>query len=253
MKTLGFLRITGAVIVASVLAGVTALAQVPGGSPTGVDAALAKLFGDFKAFSAKADVRVLDKDQQETMSSPMNFALLDQKIRVEIDLSKMKSRQMPAGAAQQLKQMGMEQITSIIRPDKKQMYIIYPATQSCLTMAMPKEETDAIDNPPKIEKSEVGNEMIDGHPCVKTKVTMTDAKGQKRDALTWNATDLKNFPVQIQTTDDSNTLVMRFSQVQFTVPEAAQFDPPNGYTKYSDMQEMMMGIMKKMMTNSGGK
>lgn len=239
--------------VVAVVSVISASAQMPTGSPAGVDATLAQLFGKIAAFSAKAEVRVLDKDQQETMATPMDFAFLDQKVRVDIDLSKLKSKQVSAAAAQQLKQMGMEQVSSLIRPDQKQMYIVYPAIQSCVKMPLPKEEAAAIDKPPKVTKTELGKETLDGHPCVKTKVTLTDDKGQTRNAVTWNASDLKDFPVQIQTADKDNTLIMRFSQIRLVKPDLQLFEPPAGYTQYADMQEMMMGVMKKMLGGAGAK
>lgn len=252
-KSAFLLRILAVATIGAALSGAVAFAQMPTGSPAGVDATLAQLFGNIAAFSAQANVRVLDKDQQETMTTPMAFAFRDQKVRVDIDLSKLKSKQVSTAAAQQLKQMGMEQVTSIIRPDKKQMYIVYPALQSCVTMPLPKEEVAAIDKPPKVAKAELARETLDGHPCIKTKVTLTDDKGQTRDAVTWNASDLKEFPVQIQTAEKDNTLIMRFSQVKFDKPDAQQFEPPTGYTQYADMQEMMMGVMKKMLSGAGGK
>jgi len=41
-----------------------------------------------------------------------------------------------------------------------------------------------------------------GRPsCVKNKVIVTDDKGDKHESTVWNATDLKNFPVKIETTN----------------------------------------------------
>src|SRR5512146_1993410 len=74
-------------------------AQMPGGPPAGMSAALTKLFGDLKAFTAKAVVQVLDEAQKEKVSLPMDFALLDNNVRVEMDLSQMKNKEMPPGAA----------------------------------------------------------------------------------------------------------------------------------------------------------
>jgi hypothetical protein len=246
MKKCSVLRLVLAVAVGgAVLLGPTAKAQMPTDSLTGVDATLVKLFGDITAFSAKADVRTLDSEQKETIVAPMDFALLGQKIRMDVDLTKLKSKQLTPVAAQQLKELGMEQVTVFIRPDKKETSIAFHAIQSSLVTPLAKEELEAVANPPKVEKTELGRETIDGHACVKNKVVLTDNKGQQREATTWNATDLKNFPIQIQTTDKGSTLWMRFSQVQLTQPNATRFDPPAGYASYPDMQELVMGVMKK--------
>jgi len=249
MKKITFIKSALITVIAAwLLASSTAFSQMPGtGAPAGVNAALTKLFGNITAFSAKCDVRVLDKTQKETMAVAMNFALLDNKVRVEIDMTQMKASNLPPGAAESMKQMGMDRVVSIIRPDKKGMYINYPGMQSYVNMPLPKEDAEALEKNPKIEKTALGKETIDGHPCVKNKVVATDDKGQKNEAIVWNATDLKDFPVQIQTAKKENTVVMRYHQIQFAKPDAKQFDPPAGFTEYSDVQQLMQGAMKKMM------
>jgi hypothetical protein len=208
---------------------------------------LTKLFGDITAFSAKADVRVVDKTQKESMTMTMNFAFLDSKVRVEIDMAQMKGKDMPPGAAESMKQMGMDRIVSVIRPDKKAMYMIFSGMQSYVNMPPPKEDAAMLEKNPKIEKQVLGKETIDGHPCVRHKVVVTDDTGKKNEAIVWNATDLKDFPVQVQTTEKDNTVVMHYREVQFARPDARQFDPPGGFTEYGDMQQLMQGAMKKMM------
>src|SRR6266404_4038061 len=66
-------------------------AQFPNANQASLNGAMMKLFGATTAFSSKAQVRMLDKAQKETMSMPMNFALLDHKIRLEVDLTQLKS------------------------------------------------------------------------------------------------------------------------------------------------------------------
>ena len=237
--------------VLSLLVLASAYAQVPGpGGPAGMSAAITKLFGDVKAFTAKAEVQVLDNSQQEIVSMPMNFALLDKSIRVEMDLTQMKNKQMPPGVADSLKQMGMAHVISIISPSKKSAFVVYPDQKSLLLMPLSKEDADA-SKTPKLEKTALGKETVDGHACVKNKVVITDEKGEKVDATTWNASDLKDFPIQIQTKEAENTSIVKFKQVQFTAPDAAQFEPPTGYTQYNNQQELMQGIMKKVMQNQG--
>lgn len=226
----------------------TAAAQMPGAdSPAGVNAVLTKLFGNITAFSAKADVRVLDQAQKESMAMAMNFAFLDSKVRVEIDMAQMKGKDLPPGAAESMKQMGMDRIVSVIRPDKKTMYMVFPGMQSYVNMALAKDDAALLEKNPKIEKQVLGRETIDRHACVKHKVAITDDTGKINEAIVWNATDLKDFPVQIQTVENGNTVVMRYRDVQFARPDVKQFDPPGGFTEYADVQQLMQGVMKKMM------
>lgn len=219
-------------------------AQMPGGAgPSGVDMALLKLFGDNTNFAAKAQVRMLDETQQELMSMPMDFSMRDSNVRMDMDLTQAKGSSMPPGAADSLKQMGMAQLCSITRLDKNLAYVVYPGPKMLLSMPLPKE---ASKDSAKLEKTEQGKEELDGHPCVKNKVVFNDDSGKNVEALTWNATDLKDFPLQIQAKEKDNTSIIRFSQVKLTKPDAKLFEPPTGYTQYSNQMELMQAIMTKM-------
>lgn len=255
MKQLTFLKSALITVIAAwLLASSTALSQIPGtGAPAGVNAMLTRLFDNVAAFSAKADVRVLDKAQQESMSVTMDFAFSENKIRVEIDMAQMKAKNLPAGAADSLKQMGMNRVVSVIRPDKKATHIIYPGLQSYVTMPLSKEEVEALEKKPKAEKTALGKETLDGHPCVKNKVVITDDKGGKLESTIWEATDLKDFPVQISTKERDDTVMLRFKQVQFAKPDAKQFDVPAGFIEYGDIAQLMQGVMKKMMGGQSAK
>src|SRR5262249_44209986 len=156
----------------------------------------------------------------------------------------MKSKDVPPGTADALKQMGMSRVISLVRPDKKLIHIIYPDQKCYLNMTLPPEEAEAADKSVKLEKTPLGKETLDGHPCVKNKVvTPAVDKAQAMEATTWNATDLKDFPVQIQTQEKGNTTIMRFKQVQLAKPEAKDFELPADYKQYNDQQELILGIM----------
>jgi len=221
-----------------------ASAQVGPGGPGGMGAAITKLFGENRAFTAKAEVQLLDSSQKEIALMPMDFALLEKSIRVEMDLTQGKNREMPPGAADSLKQMGMARVISIINPNKKLAYVLYPDQKVVLNVPLPKDSTNSSASS-KVEKTPLGNETVDGHACVKNKVTLLDDAGQPVNVTLWNATDLKDFPVQIQTKEGDNTSMMKFKQVQLTKPEAALFEPPADYVQYSSQQEMMQAVLKK--------
>ena len=234
------------------LIGASAWAQMPGGSPAGINAALAQLFGKNNSFTAQAAMQVIGQDKKEMASGPLGFAMLNGSVRVDVDIAKLKSDQIPAAAAASLKQMGMERIASVFRADKKAMYLIYPSLEVSVDSPLSKEDAESLANPPKFTTTVLGKEVLDGVAVVKNKVSFTDAKGANHDAFTWTAPSLKGFPLQVQTEEKGNVLILRFSDVKLTKPEAKLFDIPAGYTKYADMQAMTMGVMKKMM-DSGGK
>jgi hypothetical protein len=253
MKTRAFGNRRGLALAVLFLLGVSAFGQVPGGAgPAGMSTALTKLFGNVTAFTARGEMQVTDKTRHEIAFWPMDFSLLDKKIRVEIDLTQTRNKDMPAGTAAALKQIGMSQVVSIIRPDKSLVYVIYPDQRVLMTMPLPKEDVDASKGP-KVIKTALGKETIDGHPCVKNRVLVSEPGGDTTEATTWDATDLKDLPIQIQTEEKDTVSVVRFKQVQFNPPSAAFFEPPGGFTQYDNPDDLKVGVMKKMLENAGKK
>jgi hypothetical protein len=248
MKPIQFLKLTAFVSSIMLTANVS-FAQIGSpGSPAGMDASLVQLFGDVKAFSAVCDMRMLDASQNEKLSGPMDFALLEEKIRVEVDMSKMKAKEMTPETIAMMKQSGMDRVISIVRPDKKNQTVIYPGMKACVSMPLPKKQADALDSKnSKMEKTPMGKETIDGHSCIKNKVVIKNEGSKPQEFLVWNASDLKDFPVQIQTSEDDQTVFMLFKQIQFSKPAAATFEVPSDYKKYDDMGSFMQDMMAKMM------
>ena len=223
-------------------------AQMPGGGGNGaVSSAMLKLFGKNPAFTAKMTVRILDGSNQETMTMPMTMAVSEGKVRNDVDMGEMKSAMIPPQAIAQMKQMGMDKMSSIVRMDLKKSFQVYPGMKSYLEVPMTAEDAQSLEKEPKIEKTELGKETIDGHASVKNKVVMTDAAGKAQEFTVWNATDLKDFPVQIQVKDNGQNVMMNYTDIKFAKTDAKQFEAPTGFTKYSSMQEFQQAMMQKMM------
>jgi hypothetical protein len=186
------------------------------------------------------------------MNMTMDFALLDGEMRAEVDMTQMKSKDMHPQAVAMMKQMGMDRIVSITRPGKKNQTQIYPNLKSSVTTPLSQTQLDMFEKEPRIEKTELGKETIDGHPCVKNKVVVTDSKGKTHESTVWNATDLKSFPVKIQTAEDDTTVVMLFKQIRLAKPDAAKFEVPSDYKHYDDAQAFQQALISKMMSGAGG-
>lgn len=160
---------------------------------------------------------------------PMDWASLEGKVRLEINLEQMTNKDLPAGTVASLKQLGMTRIISVFRPDKKTTYVIYPGIQSYQNMPLSPSEAAVSEKALKLEKSALGRETIDGHACVKNKVIVAGDKGSVLEAVTWNAADLKDFPIQIEMKEKKNNVRLRFSQVRFAKPDTKQFEVPANY------------------------
>ncbi len=225
-----------------------AIAQ-PTGAPTSpnFNAATSKLFGDNQAFSATMELQTTDPEKGDALTMPGKISFDSGKSRFEMDMAEMKSSRISPAQAAQMKQMGMSAIVTIGRPDKKNSYLIYPGLQSYVEMPMQDAEASASPNDYKIQMTELGKETVDGHPCVKNQVIVTDKQSNTNQFITWNATDLKNFPVRVQVAGESKPTTMSFKNVSFDKPAATQFDPPAGYTKYDSIMAMMRDQMMKQM------
>lgn len=219
---------------------------------TGMDAALARLFGEFTAFSADATVQVYDREEQEILSAPMKFAISDGNIRMDVEMSKLKSKDLPSGAAASLKQLGMETASTLILPEKGASYVIYPGLESILRVPLKPEALKSSGKDLRLEREEMGRETLDGHPCIRYRVNVSGASGATQKALTWNAQDLNGFPVQIQVLDGDHLVIMRFRKPNLAAPVASLFSLPGGYAQYDSQQALMQAVMMKAVSGFQG-
>jgi len=225
-----------------------------GGGPRDYGSAdMAKIFGKNDAFTATAEMSISDGQSPQPMEMEASYAFLKGNLRLEMDMSSMKGAQIPPQAAAQMKQMGIDRMINIYRSDKKLSYMIYPGQEAYCVLTPPTKQGDQPEEKaPKIEITELGKETVDGHPCVKNKVTFTTDDGSHHEITAWNATDLNDFPVKTQMQEGRSIITTRFRDVKLSGPAASEFDPPSNYKKYSSIQEMMMSSMQHMMPPGSG-
>jgi hypothetical protein len=154
-----------------------------------------------------------------------------------------------------MKQMGMGNIIMISRTDRKVTLAVYPGISGYVENPMSASATAASPSDYKMEATELGKETLDGHPCVKKKVVITGKEGSNHESTVWSASDLKDFPIKIESQEGGKTTTLLFKEVKLEKPDAGQFEAPAGYTKYTDMQTMMMQtmMMQGMMKNMGNR
>jgi hypothetical protein len=212
----------------------------------------ARLFGENTAYSATLELQSTDSSTGDTTTTPGKIAALDGKSRFEMDMAQIKGGHMPPQGAEQMKQMGMDKMVMISRPDKKVAYMVYPNLEAYAEMAIQNPDAAAPATNFKLETTELGKETLDGHPCVKNKAVVTDDKGNKHESIVWNATDLKNFPIKIETAEQGHKATLLFKDVKLAKPDASLFDPPAGYKHYDNLQQMMQQEMMKRMGGGMG-
>lgn len=215
---------------------------------------MAKIFGKNQTFTATAEVTIEDKSRPEPMQMESSYAVLQGNVRTETDMTSAKGIIMSPQVLAQMKQMGMDRTISIYRGDKKVAYLIYPGLKAYCQITpsdlQPTDKTEAKE--PKIEKTPIGKETVDGHPCVKNKVTITSDDGKEHEIIVWNATDMNDFPLKSEMQNGGATITTHFRDIKMSAPDAALFDPPTDYKLYGSMQEMMMANMQQLMPPRSG-
>ena len=98
--------------------------------------------------------------------------------RFEMDMTEIKGGNMPPQAAAQMKQMGMDKMITISRPDKNTTCMIYPGLQAYVENPIQDADAAKPASDFKSETTELGKETVDGHACVKNKVVVTDSSGK---------------------------------------------------------------------------
>src|SRR5206468_1504428 len=168
-------------------------------------------------------------------------------IRLEVDVNQIKSKELTPATIAPLKQMGMDKMVSIIRPDKRATLVICPSAQAYAEMPMSAEEAADWEKTYKVQKNPLAKETVEGHSCEKKKAVVSDDKGPKLEALVWDAADLKDLPIQMQINQAEAAALMRFREIQLARPDAKQFEAPAGFTKYDSMEKLMQGVTMKML------
>lgn len=213
----------------------------------GPDAVMEKLYGSNQAFSATMEMQLASTADSSPTTVAGKIFFDNGSSRFEMDMSEMKGGKMPPNAAAQMKSMGFDRVVTISQPGKKAAYMIYPNLQSYIEITPPDSASAATNEDSKIEATGLGKETVDSHPCTKNKTVITDKQGTKHEFTVWNADDLKNFPIKIETEEQGIAMTMSYKNISFFKPEAALFNPPASYTRYDNVQEMLQQVMMKRM------
>ncbi len=233
------LGLSGVIILLGLAAPPVLPAQAMGPEQAGVNGALLKLFAPTTAFSAQAEVRMLDKTGKETLSLTMGFAVLEGRVRVDLDMNKVRSAEIRPAQLAEFTRMGLNRVITVVRPDKKCAFIIYPALKAYAEVPMAPETVAEWTTDYRVQKNRLGQETIDGHPCERNRVTLTGKGSPPQTATVWNATDLAQFPVQIQLTQPETSIVLHYTAISRARPAAQDFEPPPGAVRYESVERLI--------------
>jgi len=186
------------------------------------------------AYSESAEIRDRTND--------IRYVALDGNIRIE----DVRNRQ---------KKTTVFKKTTIFRTREKKACVIYPELFSYCIIDAKSGKKDA--KPP--EQTELGKEIIDGHPCMKYRITRTSHDGQKIEEFVWEATDLNHFPVRRQTHTSTMlpsiqglepkstpiTFTTIFRNIKLERPDAALFLPSDLDFKWGTESEILSSVSRK--------
>ncbi|HEY3856116.1 MAG TPA: hypothetical protein VGO67_17130 [Verrucomicrobiae bacterium] len=202
---------------------------------------MAKLFGDHQAFSATLAFQTEGGASGKSLTMGGSMAYLNGVTRFEMDMTKMQGANIKPQAMAQMKRMGMDKIIVVSIPEKKVTRMMYPSMNAYVESALPDASSSgSATTDYKLSVTEIGSDTIDGHPCVKNKVVVTEPSGTLHESTVWNAKDMDKFPLKIEMSDNGKQVSMMFKDVKLDKPDAALFEPPAGSRKYDSMMDMMM-------------
>jgi ankyrin repeat protein len=194
----------------------------------------------------------------------MKYAYLDGKVRTEAEFSGQWTGAFAISPpdTNAIKRAGLDVTIEICLPDQKKQYVIFPGTKAYCEWALPAEAGPPKEGDMKVERREDGSEVIDGHRCVRSKLTIrkskpvpgTNAVEEKMEATLWEAQDLNRFPIKLRARMETPVGVFIFTEaftdVKLVAPNRLLFIPPTtGFKAYRSMNEFFEAVQQAMIAD----
>ena len=141
---------------------------------------------------------------------------------------------------------GSTAFVTITRPDRNLVYSVWPGELNIFVeqvLRSPQSAATPTPNPIK-EKSDIGEETIDGHPCIKCKVVIQEGGGTT-EWTTWEATDLNRFPIRAEYPAGGKIMKFEYTNVKLEKPDPSLFEPPKGCKKFKSKEEAFGYMMRQ--------
>ena len=126
---------------------------------------------------------------------------------------------------------GLDRIVFITKADKHAGFVVYPGLQSYVAVTITNDVSDRY----KIcigKTVKMGKEEVDGHSCEKSTVILTNSAGNQYVATVWNAVDLDNFPIKIESIENNHQIIWFYKNVSLSKPEPGLFEVASNYKLY---------------------
>jgi hypothetical protein len=190
-----------------------------------------------KDFYAVVHSVSLDKGRNQSWFFDAPLWITGPKMKMEMDMSKMTQ----VSGAQGAEQSPLSKMIMLNRGDKKTSYTLYPNAQKYIVHTEAEEREER----PKVQKTRVGSETIDKHPCDKYKVTITYRDGRVEEGFIWNAKDLGGMTIRSEVESKDFKITTDLKNIVLKSSPASIFEIPAGYTQAKDFMELMMSGQPK--------
>jgi hypothetical protein len=186
-----------------------------------------------KDFYAVVHSVSLNKSENKSWIMDAPLWITGPKMKMEMDLTQM----FQASGGKDASQSPMSRMTMLNRGDKKTGYTLYPNVQKYIVHT---ETEDPVGEKPKVEKTKVGSETIDGHPCDKYRVVITYKNEKPQEGFIWNARDLGGMTIRSEVENKDFKITTDLKKIVLKSSPASVFEIPQGYTQAKDFMELMM-------------
>lgn len=197
-----------------------------------IQATLLPLCGHSNGFSAKVRMQMHAPGGQPHGGLPFTWNVVNGISRQEILMTE--SDAVPPAALPLLKQLGIETLVIIARPERKMTYVLQPNLRAYCEVPMPQSALDEISRQNKMKpvSTVLGQESVNGHAC--NKVQVIEPSYTNDVAVVWRATDLGGFPVKMDLFSRQGLTRITFTDIRLEKPDASLVELPAGYTKLPD-------------------
>lgn len=214
-------------------------------------AAFSEFFSDSRDFTARAELSLPGRNPGDSI--PIGLAMSEGRMRWQLNTAQIRSAHLPPERAALLKQMKMDSIILYLQPDTNLM-AAFPRMKVWVETPTPKARNIQENAQAKIggmKKTPVANETVDGHPCVKYRLTVPEDNDPNQVAVTWEATDLNNLPIKIMVKTDGQVYGIQLRNIRPGKTDERLFLPPPSYTKRASFSSLIQEGLLQSLANSG--
>ncbi len=175
-----------------------------------------------------------DKSSKEAAKFEVPISRAGKKLRMDFDFSKAMEGK---GGADKEAAAAFNRMIIVDRGDKGVSYTLYPNVKKYMSHTESEAERHAKE--PKVEKTKVGSEVIDGHPADKYRVRITEEDGRVHEGHIWNARDLYGMTIKSETEDQDRKVTTVMKNILLKTPAAPLFEIPADFSEAQSIFDLL--------------